>query len=329
MFTNLGYDIVVYWGPGHDGPGEHVPLVTRAEQERWFGGHDENDLDRGGFDWNGGSPWWRVFNHRAIAELLQRSEPGDLVLLASGPPCQYVKDSLPDRVFCEPGVGYFATIGPAAFESRAWMHHVYGLNKVEDGRWLDTVIPNFFDPAEFPRLNNGRGKYLLYMGRLIGRKGVQTAATLAEQFGIKLVVAGPGGTGHGPGWVGTAEGRIEGATLEYVGPVGIAERAELLAGAACVLVPTTYIEPFGGIAVEANMAGTPVVTTPWGAFSETVVPGVNGYHLRHATDTEAVEAAMKLKPKAIREHALDRYSLKAVGPMYTEWFDRLADGRTV
>jgi len=46
-----------------------------------------------------------------------------------------------------------------------------------------------------------------------------------------------------------------------MGSVGVEERANLLANAQVTLVPTTYLEPFGGVVIESMLAGTPVVTT--------------------------------------------------------------------
>ena len=72
------------------------------------------------------------------------------------------------------------------------------------------------------------------------------------------------------------------------------------------------------------MAGTPVVTTDFGAFTETVKEGVSGY--RFQTLHEAVVAtqrAMDLPNSLVRSYAIRNYSLDAVRPMYERWFDNL------
>jgi glycosyltransferase involved in cell wall biosynthesis len=109
-----------------------------------------------------------------------------------------------------------------------------------------------------------------------------------------------------------------------VGAVGIKERDRLMGDAACLLAPTLYAEPFCGVAVEAMMCGTPVVTTDFGAFTDTVSPGVSGY--RFQTLQEAVDltqAAIQLDREAVRDYAMSRFSLNAVRPLYERWFDNL------
>jgi glycosyltransferase involved in cell wall biosynthesis len=202
------------------------------------------------------------------------------------------------------------------------MHHVYAKKGINDGRWFDAVIPNYFDPDDFPYLNTSKNReYLLFLGRLVQRKGPHIASEIARASGMQLIVAGAGGKQVGTDIV-APEVTIKDA--HYVGPVNAEERAKLLAGARALLVPTTYIEPFGGVAVEAMMAGTPVITSDWGAFTEIVLPKVVGY--RFHTLAEAVEAINNVgicDPQLIQDYAHRRYSLEAVAPQFKLWFDRL------
>jgi glycosyltransferase involved in cell wall biosynthesis len=199
---------------------------------------------------------------------------------------------------------------------------VYGKQGIEDGRWYDTVIPNYFDPDELPFSRENDGD-LLYVGRLIARKGVHVAAQIAEACGRKLLVAGPGCVASEDGLIVMGEGVISGP-IEYIGVLGPEERAQAMGRAAVLLAPTGYIEPFGGVAVEAMMCGTPVVATPWGAFTETVRPGVSG-ELFHTLQegVDAVELSATFDRLTVRDYAEERYSLDAVAPLYERWFSRL------
>jgi glycosyltransferase involved in cell wall biosynthesis len=207
------------------------------------------------------------------------------------------------------------------FESQAWKHYMYGKWGIDDGRFFDTVIPNFFAPEEWS-LAKKKGDYLAFVGRMIARKGPHIAAEIAKAMGMPIYFAGSGVKFSSEGLIETHDGlRLEG-DVHYVGTVGVEERNKLMGEARALLVPTTYIEPFGAVAVEGPLCGTPAVATDFGAFVDTVPR-----YLRFNTLAEgchAVEIAMTLKPKAVRENALANFSLDAVAPHYEEWFQRLS-----
>ncbi len=139
-----------------------------------------------------------------------------------------------------------------------------------------------------------------------------------------MLVAGSGVTNVQKGRIVGDQVELVGDHCEYVGVVGVKERNELMGKAHAILVPTTYIEPFGAVAVEAQLCGTPAIASDWGAFGETIREGVTGYRFRTlAQAVEAVEFAGMLEPERIRKYALAGYSLEVIGPMYQEWFERL------
>ncbi len=332
MMTGRDRKVILYAGEENTAAcDEHVVCVTAQEREKWFGPHELGSLERGGFDWNPQSPWWTTMNGRAIGEILKRHHPTDLLCLSAGQAQQVIADALGPLIVAEFGVGYEGVIHTrqglspafAAYESHTHRHLVYGLNRWQNSvREYDTVIPNYFNPAELPYGHGG--DYLLFVGRLIQNKGVATCGQIAAALDMKLIVAGPGATEWGDGFVKYPEGAAYAPKLEYVGAVDAKTRSELMGGAAVTLVPTVYAEPFGGVAVESMMCGTPVVTTDFGAFVETVREGVSGYRfmtLQEAVD--ATEMAMDLDRGCVERYANEKYSLDAVAPMYDRWFDNL------
>lgn len=337
MMHEQGRKVILYASEENEAPcDELVTCVTMKQQRNWFGDHDENDLDRGGFTWEPRDPWWVEFNARVIGEVAKRMSPTDLLLPLAGEAHQIVVDALPQLIVAEYGVGYEGVLrrrvrgaSPffAAFESHSHRHLVYGKwgwqNVHHNGRAYDVVIPNYFDPDELPQ-GDGSGGYLLFVGRLIWNKGAHVAAEIADALGLKLIVAGPGATEWGDNYVRYKEGEARGHDLEYVGAVGVEERAELMGGAIATIMPTMYVEPFGGVAVESMMCGTPVVTTDFGAFTETVAHGVSGFRFQTLQEAvDATRATVFLDRDKVREHALRHYSLEAVRPAYEHWFDNL------
>lgn len=324
MMTDFGYEVILYSGEENDTVcAEHVPCFSREERERWYGKHDQNGL-WGNINWDPRQEGWKTMNPRVVRAIRERAERNDLVLLIAGKSQEPITHKLLDLVSCEWGVGYEGIFSNhCAFESHAWRHYLYGKYNYPNGRWYDATIPNFFDPEDF-YVAPEKGDYLLFVGRLIERKGPAVAADVAKELGMRLIVAGPGGEilpGNRLRGLGV---ELEGDHIEYVGPVDAQRRSELMAGAVALMAPTYYIEPFGGVTVEAMLSGTPAVTSDWGAFSENVLPGQSGYRFRTlAEGVRAVRQAAELDPQEIRRFALDRFSFEAVAPQFDGWFRQL------
>jgi hypothetical protein len=71
------------------------------------------------------------------------------------------------------------------------------------------------------------------------------------------------------------------------------------------------------------MAGTPAITTDWGAFSETVEHGKTGFRCRTLNEfVRAVRQAPTLNPHYIHDRAVARYSMEAVKWQYQTYFAR-------
>jgi glycosyltransferase involved in cell wall biosynthesis len=301
-------------GPDIEGATLH-PCLTDSERIEIFGKDDPNRL-----------PTWptdeqaSLFNRRVIENL--KPEPHDLILLSGGWTHHSIAESFSLNMKCEPFVGYYGVLGGnvwGAYESYFHMAQVYERKKIEDVRWFDRVIPPFYDQSEFPHLNPGKGEYLLFLGRIIQRKGPHIASDIAQACGLPLLVAGSGGKQVGKDIV-APEVTVKNA--EYVGPVNAKKRAELIAGAKAVLFPTTYPEPGGNVAIEAMACGTPVIASDFGVASETVREGVSGFRFRLLRDAvNAVERCSDLRPQDIRNYAIGNYSLEAIAPKFSRWFD--------
>jgi D-inositol-3-phosphate glycosyltransferase len=152
---------------------------------------------------------------------------------------------------------------------------------------------------------------LLCLGRLVERKGIETAIEALRLLPeAELVVAG------GPAADDLSDdadvqrlrecARRVGVTgrLHLVGRVAPDDAAALLR-AADVLLAVPWYEPFGIVPLEAMACATPVVASAVGGMIDTVDPGVTGAHVP-PRDPEAVA-------RAVRELAGRPEHLRAVG----------------
>ena len=314
MMTGLGHEVMLYSGNRNEAPcAEHVKCFSEAERKDACGGGHFSQAK-----FNGKDKHWQVFNFRVAAEIMARWQERDIICIIGGNAQTDLRAYVDKRLFVEFGIGYAGSFAEfRVFESYAWMHTTYGAmggsnpGAARGDRWFDAVVPGYFEIEKFPMgpPMAERDDYFFFIGRLGVGKGEHEAAQACRHIGARLVVAG-----HGTPPPGT----------EHVGVIGAKRRGELMANAQAVFVPTIYIEPFGNVAVEAQACGTPVITTDWGAMTETVEEGVSGFHCRSLAEfVAATEAVKSLDPVAIRARAHRLYSLETIALKYERYFQRL------
>jgi glycosyltransferase involved in cell wall biosynthesis len=88
--------------------------------------------------------------------------------------------------------------------------------------------------------------------------------------------------------------------VDFIGQIGDGEKEAFLGGAAALLMPIDWPEPFGLVVIEAMACGTPVIAFPFGSMPELVEPGVNGALVESVDQAvAAVEALAALDRKAV------------------------------
>ena len=307
-----------------------MTILSKAEQEGFFGRYDPNALYE--VDWSGRAPYWQLTNERAAAEINKRKRPGDFVCLIMGTINIPLANAVgTDVMVVEYGIGYNGTFAKyRVFESYAHMHKIWGAEGGYDpeGKFYDVVIPNYLNPADYPfQPDGGRGDYYLYLGRLIKRKGIHIAVETCKRLGAKLKIAGQGCVKVEGNRIHCADGEVyEGDNLEYVGFATGAKRAELYGDAIATFVPTTYIEPFGAVAIESQMAGTPAITTDWVRFPRPWSTAGPGSAVERWTTSFLRRVTRRCLDRSdVHRRSVANYSLDRVRWRYQEYFQMLSD----
>ena len=198
------------------------------------------------------------------------------------------------------------------------MHHTLGLQN-KSPSWYDAVIPNYFDPDDFD-FSDKKDDYFLCLGRILPCKGIHIAIQASEKLNVKLKIAGQGDICKDLGYTSIPE------NVEYVGYADREKRRNLLKNAKAVILLSDYVEPFGGITIEALLSGTPIITSDWGVFAETNIQGITGYRCRTFEQiTWAMKNISNINPHNCRNWAINNYSCDKVATMYEEYFDQLSN----
>lgn len=121
---------------------------------------------------------------------------------------------------------------------------------------------------------------LLFVGRIVPEKGLQVlldALRIAQHQApgtLALTVVGDGPPAHVNE---LRQSAIQGSLqVDWWGRLSRAEVEDAYAHHDVAVVPSTWEEPFGLVAIEAMAAGLPVVATRSGGLAEIVRPGLNG-----------------------------------------------------
>ncbi len=183
------------------------------------------------------------------------------------------------------------------------------------------TIHHGIDPAALPYQSAG-GDHLVSFGRIHPDKGTADAIEIARRAGRPLVICGI--VQDERYFADEVEPHIDGDQVVYLGSVGPQRRGEVLGGAAALLHPIHFDEPFGLSVVEAMMCGTPVIAYRRGSMAEVVDEGVTGY-LAHdiASCAGAVQDAVRLDRAAVRARAAARFGVDRMVEDYLRTYEAL------
>ncbi|MEU9419930.1 glycosyltransferase [Streptomyces sp. NPDC048272] len=190
------------------------------------------------------------------------------------------------------------------------------------------VVKHNFVP-EPGTVRTGDGEHLLHLGRLAEAKGVRLLMAAWDELaagggvGVPLVIAGTGPLEREvTAW---AAGRDD---VRYVGLYDQAQCRQAIARSVAVVAPSTWLEAFGLVVVEAMAAGVPAVAAGHGAFVELVEDGVSGLLHRPGEPASLADCMRRITADADRNRAMGR----AARRRYEEGFspavglERLVEG---
>ena len=187
------------------------------------------------------------------------------------------------------------------------------------------VIPNPIDFEAWP-FQAEKERYLLWMGRMNEDKGAHRAIAAARAADLPLVIAGPVQPGQQPFFDANVAPYVDGDRVRYVDEVGGERKRRLTAGAAALLMPIRWAEPFGMVMIEAMACGTPVVAFPEGSAPEVVIDGETGFVVDDVDEMAAAIARLgEIDPARCRASVAERYAVDVVAAAYESAYHRVIE----
>jgi glycosyltransferase involved in cell wall biosynthesis len=135
-----------------------------------------------------------------------------------------------------------------------------------------TVKPNFVYPD--PGVGDGRGGFVLYVGRLSPEKGIETLLQAWEGFTdlpLKII-------GSGPLQEQCRQAAARSDAIEYLGALPSETVYRYLGSAVALVVPSLWYEGFPRVIVEAYAKGTPVIASRLGSLESLITHERTGLH---------------------------------------------------
>jgi glycosyltransferase involved in cell wall biosynthesis len=166
--------------------------------------------------------------------------------------------------------------------------------------WIGTIYHGL--PLELFQPVYESGRYLAFLGRLTAEKGPESAIRIAEAVGLPLQIAAKVPRGETAYFKKAIEPQVDGKQVQLIGEVNDRAKQGFLAGAAALLFPIDWPEPFGLVMIEAMACGTPVIAFRSGSVPEVVDHGITGFVV--SNEREAIDALGRLGE-------LDRHRVRA------------------
>ena len=298
------YEVTTFASGDSVVPGRHVTTVPRALRPEGYTGDslpymqltmqlllahvDEFDLIHSHLEW--------------ISLLLGRVSPVPVVSTFHG------RLDLPwaDDLFAAPPPGLVAIS-----QSQASTH--------PDVPWAG-IVYNGLRLVDAP-FGRERTDALCFVGRVAEEKGIVDAIEVAKATGRPLRIAakiGPVGPEHEYNEaVFQPALKAAGKDVEFLGELSQADRDQLFAESYASLMPGSWPEPFGLVAIEALACGTPIVARRSGALPEIIRDGVDGFFGDDITAMAfKVDRVGDLDRQAIRESVIERFSIERMTDGY-------------
>jgi len=198
---------------------------------------------------------------------------------------------------------------------------------LRNANWLGTVYHGL--PRELLPFRPNADGYLAFLGRIAPEKRPDRAIEIAARSGMPLKIAAKVDRVDLAYWEETICPMVEAhPDVEFIGEINENDKARFLGGAAALLFPIDWPEPFGLVMIEAMACGTPVIAYRQGSVPEIIEEDLSGFVV--GTIEEAVSAVRRiasLDRAKVRAQFECRFTVERMARDYVDIYRNLLYGR--
>ena len=123
---------------------------------------------------------------------------------------------------------------------------------------------------------------------------------------------------------------IDGDQIQLIGEVDDRSKQGFLGGAAALLFPIDWPEPFGLVMIEAMACGMPVIAFRAGSVPEVIEDGVNGFIVDSEEEAiHAVKRVQSLDRRKIRQTFEEKFTARRMAQDYLQCYRQLVERSTM
>ena len=188
--------------------------------------------------------------------------------------------------------------------------------------WIGTVHHGL--PLNLYKKGEGKGNYVVFVGRISPEKRVDRAIEIAKRANLKIKIAAKIDKADQVYYEKEIKHLFTEPHVEFLGEVDENQKAELLEDAFAMLFPIDWREPFGIVTIEALACGTPIIAFNHGSVPEIIEPGKTGYIVESVSEAvTALQKTDKISRDDCRQSFENRFSATIMVKKYVQLYEKL------
>lgn len=180
-------------------------------------------------------------------------------------------------------------------------------------------------PTEKFSFQREKEDFLLWVGRVVDKKGPKEAIELAKALDKKLIMIGK--ETRPDFFNAEIKPHIDGNQIQFLGSMPQKELVNYYQKAKAFIFPIKWNEPFGLVPVEAMSCGTPVLAYKNGGTAETIIDGKTGILVDEKEGVPGLikgfKELEKIEPKDCRAHVEKNFTISKMADGYEALYKKI------